>query len=57
MVTDLINQILVEGRIPAEWELSTLVDFCKGKGDDLDKGNFWRLKLAIQILKIVRESY
>ena len=53
MVTDLINQILVEGHIPAEWELSTFFDFCKKKEDDLDQGNFWRLKLAIEILKIV----
>ena len=47
MVIDLINQILVEGHIPAEWELSTFFDFCKKKEDDLDQGNFWRLKLAI----------
>ena len=31
MITDLVNQILVKGVIPAERELSTIVNCLKGK--------------------------
>ena len=30
MSTDIVNQLLVEGVIPAEWELCTIVNFYKG---------------------------
>ena len=31
MITDLVNQIIVEGVIPAEWLCSTIVSCCKRK--------------------------
>ena len=31
MVADLISLILAEERSPVDWELSTIVDFCKGE--------------------------
>lgn len=52
-ITDLINQIIVEGVLPAEWELSTITNCYKRKGDALEKGNSMVLKLLDQILKIV----
>ena len=37
MITDLVNQIVKEGVVPAEWELSTVVNYYKGKGDSLER--------------------
>ena len=42
LITDLVNQITVEGVIPAEWELSTIVNCYKRKSDSLKGGNFRR---------------
>ena len=30
-----VSTIVVKGAIAAEWKLSFIVNFCKGKGDDL----------------------
>ena len=46
MITDLVNQIIVEGVIPAEKKLSTIVKYSKGKGDALEKENYGGLKLT-----------
>ena len=56
VITDLVNRIMVEGVIPAELELSTIVNCCKGKGDALEKGNYEILKLTYQILKVAEIS-
>ena len=42
LITDLVNQITIEGVIPAEWELSTIVNCYKGKSNSLKGGNFRR---------------
>ena len=47
MVTDLVNQIIVDGIIPVEWE----------RGDALERGTFRRLKLKDQILNLFEEVY
>ena len=52
MITDLINQIIVEGIFPEELELSTVNCF-KRKRDSLEKGNYRELKLTGHILKIL----
>ena len=54
MITDPVNQIILEGAIPTEWELSTIVNRCKEKGSSLDKRNYRGLKITNQILKIAR---
>ena len=46
VITDLVNQIMVEGVIPAELEISTIVNSYKGKGDALETGNYQGLKLT-----------
>ena len=51
MITELANQIIAEGVIVAEWELSTIVNYYKGKSDSLEKENYRRLKLTDHILK------
>ena len=39
MITNLVSQIIVEGVIPTEWELGTVVNCYKWKGDSLEKRN------------------
>ena len=51
IITDVVNQIIVEGVIPAEWKLSTIANFNKGKGDSLEKGKCRALKLTDPIQK------
>ena len=46
MITDVVNQIIAEGVIPAECELSTIVNCYKEKGDSLERGYYRRLKLT-----------
>ncbi|KAK4300947.1 hypothetical protein Pmani_026888 [Petrolisthes manimaculis] len=38
MITNLTNQIVREGVIPEDWDLSTIVNCYKGKGGALDRG-------------------
>ena len=51
MITDLVNQIIVEGVTPAEWEFGVFLNCYKRKGDALERGNYGGLKLRDQILK------
>ena len=52
MITNLTNQIVREGVIPADWDLSTIVNCYKGKGKVLDRGNYRGLKMMDQVLKV-----
>ena len=54
MIADLVNHIIVEGVISIEWELITIVNYYKGKGDALERGNYGGLKEIDQILKKVK---
>ena len=38
MITDLVNQITVEGVVPAKWKLGTIVNCFKRNGER-DRGN------------------
>ena len=40
MITDQVNQIIVEGVFPAERKRNTFVDCFKGKGDSLERRNY-----------------
>ena len=51
IITNVLIQIIAEGVIPAEWQLSTSLNFHKGKQDALEKGYFRGLKLIDQIFK------
>ena len=53
MITDLLNQIVRDGVVPADWELSTIVNSYKGKGDALERGNYRGLKRTDQVLKVM----
>ena len=50
-VRDLIEDIILEGCIPANWQESFIVNLYKGKGDALNKGNYRGLKLIEQVMK------
>ena len=54
MITYIVNQIIV-GVNQAKQELSTIVNFYKGKYDSLEGWNYRRLELTDQILKITEE--
>ena len=53
VVTDLINQIISEGQMPGDWQVSSIVNCFKGKGDALERGNYRGLKLLEQVMKIL----
>ena len=53
MMTKLCNQIIEEGRIPLDWEISTLVPVYKGKGDPLECGSYRAIKLLEHAMKVL----
>ena len=50
MIADQLNQILLRVA-PAKWKYSIIVNCYKRKPDALERGNYWRMILANQILK------
>ena len=48
-----MNNIICEGRVPADWSDSIIVSLFKGKGDALDQNNYCGLKLTDHLLKII----
>ena len=51
MITDLVNQVIVDGIISAEWELNIIVNCFKGRRDSLERRNYRGLILLDHILK------
>ena len=52
-VRDLVENIISEGCIPADWQESFIVNLYKGKGDALSRGNYRGLKLIEQVMKVL----
>ena len=52
-VRDLIEDIILEGCIPTNWQESFIVNLYKGKGDALNRGNYRGLKLIEQVMKVL----
>ena len=52
-VRDLIEDIILEGCIPTNWQESFIVSLYKGKGDALNRGNYRGLKLSEQVMKVL----
>ena len=50
---DHVENIISEGRIPADWQESFIVNLYKGKGDALIRGNYRGLKLIEQVMKVL----
>ena len=53
MIRDLAAAIIRDGKIPSDWEQSFIVCLYKGKGDALERGNYRRLKLTEQVMKVL----
>ncbi len=52
LVTNLINTIVRQGKVPIDWELSYIINCYKGKGDALERGNYRGLKLLDHVMKV-----
>ena len=50
---ELTISVVVNGKIPEDWELSFILNLYKGKGDALDRGNYRGLKLTEHVLKVL----
>ena len=53
MIADLTNSIISDNTMPSKWNDSIIISLYKGKGEALDRGNYWGLKLTEHILKVV----
>ena len=53
IIADLMNAIIREGKVPADWSNSIIVSLFKGKGDALDRNNYCGLKLTDHVLKVI----
>jgi hypothetical protein len=51
-MTDLFNQIIAEGKVPADWRKSWIVTVYKGKGDALDCNSYRGIKILDQAMKV-----
>lgn len=52
-MTEICNMVVNEGKIPRDWELSTLVPIYKGKGDPLECGSYRAIKLLEHGMKVL----
>ena len=52
IMADLMNAIIREGKIPADWSDCIIVSLFKGKGVALDRNNHSGLKLTDHVLKV-----
>ena len=52
-IVDLMNAIMREGKVPADWSGSIIVSLFKWKGDALDRNNYRGLKLTDHVLKVI----
>jgi Reverse transcriptase (RNA-dependent DNA polymerase)/Endonuclease/Exonuclease/phosphatase family len=52
-VTDMCNAVVRDGRIPADWCKSWMVNVYKGKGDAMECGSYRGIKLLEHVMKIL----
>ena len=50
---ELTLSVIRNGKIPADWELSYILNLYKGKGDALSRGNYRGLKLTEHVMKVI----
>ena len=53
VLAHLMKSVIAEGVVPADWRDSNIVNFYKGKGDALVRGNYRDLKLTDHVMKLV----
>ena len=52
-ISELVNLIIFEGKIPEDWKDSFIINYYKGKGDATDRGNYKGLKLLEHVMKVL----
>ena len=52
-VTDVCNAVVKEGRIPADWCKSWMVNVYKGKGDAMECGSYRGIRLLEHVMKVL----
>ena len=53
MIADLTNSTIRDNTMSNKWNHSIIISLYKGKGEALDRGNYWGLKLTENILKVI----
>ena len=53
LLTELTEVVFCNGVIPTDWQESFILNLYKGKGDALEQGNFYGLKLTYQVMKLL----
>ena len=53
IIADLMNTIIREGKVPADWSDNIIVSLFKGKRDALDRNSYRGLKLTDHVLKVI----
>ena len=53
IIKDLMNAIICEGKIPADWSYSIIVSLFKGKGDALNWNNYCGMKWTDLVQKVI----
>jgi len=51
-MTELLNSIVKEGKVPSDWRKSWMVSVYKGKGDAMECGSYRGIKLLDQVMKV-----
>ena len=57
IMAELCNQVVREGKIPSEWELSTLIPIYKGKGDPMECGSYRAVKQLEHGMKVLERLW
>ena len=53
MIRDLAAAIIHGGKVPSDWEQSSMICLYKGKKDAFERGNYRGLKLTEQVMKVL----
>ena len=53
LLRELIISVMKHGKIPEDWEMSFILNLYKGKGDDLNRGNYRGMKLTEHVMKVM----
>ena len=52
---ELITSVMMNGKIPVDWEMSFILNLYKGKGDALERGSYRGLKLTEHVMKVMEK--
>ena len=52
---ELITSVMINGKIPEDWEMSFILSLYKGKDDSLDRGSYIGLKHTEHVMKVMEK--